>query len=135
MTMSGERKVRPRRVGDRIREEIEAMLLRGMLRDPALRGAFVSNVEVSPDLSVADVRVRTLDTVLDEHRKRDVVRGFVRAAALLRREVGARLGLRRAPELRFHWDDGFDHALRIEALLAEVRQEDRGREPSGGEGA
>lgn len=111
------------------------MLSRGAVRDPAVVGAMVSSVDVSADLSVADVRVRTLDTDPDGRRRREVVRGFSRAAAHLRREVGARLGLRRAPELRFHWDDGVDHALRIEALLDEIRREDRGRGTSGGEGA
>jgi hypothetical protein len=32
--------------------------------------------------------------------------------------------MRHTPELRFHWDTGVDHALRIETLLEEIRRED-----------
>jgi ribosome-binding factor A len=122
--MASEEKKRPVRVAERIRAEIEGLLLRGAVSDPGVQGATVSGVSVSPDLSVADVRVRVYDRETDEPQRKRVVRAFERAKGLLRRELAARLGMRHTPELRFHWDTGVDHALRIETLLEEIRRED-----------
>ena len=122
--MAGEERKRPVRVAERIREELEALLLRGAVHDPGVQGATVSGVSVSPDLSVADVRVRIYDREVDEPQRKRVVRAFERAKGLLRRELAARLSMRHTPELRFHWDSGVDHALRIETILEEIRRED-----------
>ena len=46
-----------------------------------------------------------------------------RAAAGLRRSIAPRLGLRRVPELRFHYDSGQDAIDRIETLLGEIERE------------
>jgi len=121
--MAEERK-RPVRVAERIREELEALLLRGAVHDPGVQGATVSGVSVSPDLSVADVRVRIYNREVDEPQRKRVVRAFERAKGLLRRELASRLGMRHTPELRFHWDSGVDHALRIETILEEIRHDD-----------
>ena len=110
--MAEERK-RPVRVAERIREELERLLLRGAVHDPGVQGATVSGVSVSPDLSVADVRVRIYNREVDEPQRKRVVRAFDRAKGLLRRELASRLGMRHTPDLRFHWDSGVDHALRI----------------------
>jgi ribosome-binding factor A len=122
--MASEERKRPVRVAERIREELEGLLLRGAVHDPGVAGATVSGVSVSPDLSVADVRVRIYNREVDEPQRKRVVRAFERAKGLLRRELAARLSMRHTPELRFHWDSGVDHALRIETLLEEIRQED-----------
>lgn len=122
--MANEEKKRPVRVAERIREELEGLLLRGAVHDPGVAGATVSGVSVSPDLSVADVRVRIYNREVDEPQRKRVVRAFERAKGLLRRELASRLSMRHTPELRFHWDSGVDHALRIETLLEEIRRDD-----------
>lgn len=122
--MAGEERKRPVRVAERIREELEALLLRGAVHDPGVQGATISGVSVSPDLSVAEVRVRIYNREVDEPQRKRVVRAFERAKGLLRRELAARLSMRHTPELRFHWDSGVDHALRIETILEEIRRED-----------
>lgn len=122
--MASEERKRPVRVAERIREELEGLLLRGDVHDPGVAGATVSGVSVSPDLSVADVRLRIYDREVDEPQRKRVVRAFERAKGLLRRELAARLSMRHTPDLRFHWDSGVDHALRIETILEEIRRED-----------
>ncbi len=128
--MATDDKKRPARVAERIREELEALLLRGAVHDPGVQGATVSGVTVSPDLSVADVRVRVYNREADEPQRKRVVRAFGRAKGLLRRELAARLSMRHTPDLRFHWDTGVDHALRIETLLEEIRRDEAPTPPS-----
>ncbi len=113
---------RPARVGERIREEMMDLLLRGAVKDPAVREATVSSVDVSPDLGHAKIFVRSIGEHDAKSRER-LVRGFERAQSFLRRELGARLGLRTVPELRFAWDDTAERAARVEELLHEIKNE------------
>ena len=46
---------RPNRVGDQIREELSAMLVRGEGHDPKIGFITLTRVQVSPDLKVARV--------------------------------------------------------------------------------
>jgi ribosome-binding factor A len=57
-------------------------------------------------------------------------RGIDAARGWLRRAVGATLGLRVVPELRFAYDEAIDRGDRIERLLREVHERDaRGQDP------
>ncbi len=116
---------RPARVGERIREELMALLVRGEVKDPAVRDAHVSGVDVSPDLRHARVFVRTMAGAAEPETQKSLLRGLARASGFLRREVGASLGLRHVPELRFVWDDTAERAARLDDLLAEIRREDQ----------
>lgn len=116
---------RPDRVGERVREELMQLILRGAVHDPAVSDVVVSGVKVTEDLSQARVFVRTLNP-LDEAGRARVLEGLGRATGFLRREVGKALGIRLHPELRFQWDDSIDRAISIERLFDELRTE---REP------
>lgn len=115
---------RPTRVGERIREELMDLLLRGAVKDPGARGVIVHAVKVSGDLRHAKVWVRLGEPDSDAARRRGAVGALGRASGFLRREIGARLGLRYTPELTFVWDDTAERAARVEALLDEVRGEE-----------
>lgn len=133
---------RPERVAERVRAELMDLLLRGEVRDPAASEAFVSAVQMSPDLKIARVYVRSIEsqpsrdadgrngtgaaTEPSPARRRATMRGLRRAAGHIRRQLAPRLKLRYMPELRFVWDEAADHGQRIEALLAEIREEDEG---------
>lgn len=133
---------RPERVAERVRAELMDLLLRGEVRDPAASEAFVSAVRMSPDLRIAHVYVRSIEarpsqdeaglngsrppTQPSSARRRATMRGLRRAAGHIRRQLAPRLKLRYMPELRFVWDEAADHGQRIEALLAEIREEDEG---------
>jgi ribosome-binding factor A len=126
MTHSGG--ARASRVAEQIRAELMELLLRGAVREPKAQGAVVSSVHVSGDLSQAQVYVRSIppDGTTTPPPPDDVVAALQRASGFLRREVGKRLRIRRIPELTFRWDEAVDRAVRIEALLEEVRSEDGG---------
>ncbi len=118
---------RPARVGERIRQELMELLLRGAVKDPGAAGAVVHSVKVSGDLRHATVWVRDDDPRgSEEARRKRVLAALNRASGFLRREIGARLAIRYTPELRFEWDDTAERAARVEALLDEVRDDDGG---------
>lgn len=121
---------RPDRVGERIREELMGLILRGAVHDPAVSDVVVSGVKVTEDLGLARVYVRTLAEP-DARGKAAVLEGLARASGFLRREVGRALGIRVHPELRFQWDESIDHAVSMERIFDELRTE-RERSGSGG---
>jgi len=111
------------RVAERLRSELMDLSLRGGIRDPAVQGLVVSAVRMTDDLGIARIYVRLVDEV-DAKRQEAVVDALERAKGFIRRELGQRLRLRHVPELEFFWDDVVDTALRIEAILDEIRGDD-----------
>ncbi len=109
------------RVAARIKVEL-ATLLTTEIRDPRIAGVVVSRVEMPDDLRGARVYVRLLEGG-DAARRKEALTGLGRAAGMLRREIGLRVGLRFAPELRFYYDVGQEKVDRIEILLDEVKRE------------
>lgn len=97
------------------------LLLRGNVRDPAVRDVVISAVRMTDDLSIARVYVRVLEEVGTD-RQEAVVDALGRATGFLRREIGHRLQLRHVPSLEFYWDDVVDSGLRIESILDEIRE-------------
>ncbi len=120
---------RSTRVGERVRTELMALLLRGSLRDPATEGVFISDVKMSKDLRYARIYVRLTVCETCDEKRQNAIRALARATGYLRRELAPRLKLRYVPELRFLWDEQVDRASRIDSLLEEIRNEQREREP------
>ena|SRR5438552_427490 len=108
---------RPERVGDQIRGEL-AQLLAREVHDPGVGFVTLTRVQMSSDLQLA----RVFYTALGDEKARALsARALGRAAPFLRRQIGARLRLRRAPELRFVYDDSIAGQDRIEQILKEIR--------------
>jgi ribosome-binding factor A len=104
--------------------------LTGLLRtlgDSVLAEAVVTSVEVSKDLSVARILVRSLEPSDDPERRKKLLGRLRKAAPRLRRALGPRLELRRVPELRFEFDTGRDASNRVAELLAEIAREPKGQ--------
>jgi len=72
---------------------------------------------VSPDLQHARVFYTSLG---DQDAKTNTARALGRAAGFMRRQIGRRLRLRRAPELHFAFDETVAHQDRVEQLLKEI---------------
>ncbi|MCJ7514319.1 MAG: 30S ribosome-binding factor RbfA [Anaerolineales bacterium] len=115
---------RARRLGERIRQELADLLAR-QASDPRLDGVTVTAVEIDREFAHATAFINALG---DEARKQDILQGLTSARGFLRSELSRRVPLRAFPQLRFRWDESFDQASNIEALLRQVREEDeRGR--------
>jgi ribosome-binding factor A len=107
------------------RERLEAALqgelapLLREVRDPRVTKAglmTLTRVELSKDLAVAKVGVSFVGGAGDPA---EAVKALGKVAGYLRGEVGRKLSLRHAPELRFAHDRAGEHAARIDALLKE----------------
>jgi len=113
---------RPARVAERIRDVLAEVFGR-VVSDPRLRNLTVTDVEITDDLRMVRVGVRTLEPEVPEARRKEIAKGLERAMGVLRREVTARAQLRYAPELRFRYDEGGDAQTRVDELLAEIARE------------
>jgi ribosome-binding factor A len=118
---------RPERVGEEIRQELGVLLAREV-HDPGVGFVTLTRVKVSPDLQL----VRVYYTLMgDERARRETQRALERATPFLRRQIGARIRLRRVPELRFEFDESVEHQERIERILLDLAEERKAREAAG----
>ena len=103
------------RVGELIRHAVADMLTRGEVHDPVLEGHLITvpEVRMSADLRLATVYVMPLGG----RDKNEVLEALERNKRFLRGEIAHRVNLKFAPDLRFHLDERFDEAERIEKLL------------------
>ena len=101
------------RMAERIRIILSELLLTEV-KDPRLMGITVTEVKLDKELLFADVYVNALG---DEDRRDEVMEALEHARGFLRSEVAARVRLRRAPELHFHWDTALEYGQRIDQIL------------------
>lgn len=115
---------RTSRVNDLLREELSALLLKG-LKDPRIAHGLVTitEVQVSPDLRHATVFVSHLG---NEDERAQVLEGLQHSAHYLHRELMHRLDMRSVPELIFRFDPSIERGARLAELIHQV---------SGGHGA
>ena len=102
------------------------MLTRGDVHDPGIGFITLTRVQVSPDLQLARVFYTTLG---DPAARRETEKALERATPFLRRQIGARLRLRRVPEVEFRFDEAIQHQDRIEQILRDLREEEAARAP------
>lgn len=107
---------RPTRVGELLQAEIATLLLRH-LKDPRLRMATVSRVDVTADLRHAYVYISRLGSDAEQQA---TMEGFQRAAGFIRSQLGKRLRLRYAPQLTFKLDTNIAYGVKISQILHEV---------------
>jgi ribosome-binding factor A len=112
-----------------IRKHLGAELAR-QAKDPRLASVYIETVELAPDLGVIRVGVRSL-VAIDDKGRAGIERALGAMSRGLRASLGPVLRMRRMPELRFFYDQGQDHRARIDAVLAEIEEEDRTRATSG----
>ena len=100
------------------------MLLQREVQDPGIGFVTLTRVKVSPDLQM----VRVFYTLIgDDKAKRETAKALERATPFLRRQIGARVRLRRVPEIRFEFDRSVEHQDRIEQILLDLEAERQSR--------
>jgi len=107
---------RPDRVADQIRAELATLLAREV-HDPGIGFVTLTRVQMTPDIQQARVFYTTLG---DDNARRNTARALGRAGAFLRRQIGARLRLKRVPELVFVYDESIAGQDRIEQILNDI---------------
>jgi ribosome-binding factor A len=115
---------RPDRVGDQIRQELSEILTRGEVHDPGIGFITLTRVQVTADLQLARVFYTSLG---DANARKETARALARATGFFRRQIGARLQLRRVPELEFRFDESIANQDRIEQILRDIHEQDAQR--------
>lgn len=122
---------RTARVAERLRLEL-ARILREEVSDPRLATIYVSKTQITSDLQLATVGIRlspqpNRDEKVDALTRKQALAGFQSAGGRIRTLVAKSLGLRRAPELRYVFDEGLDAQGRVEELLHEIDRDKQQR--------
>jgi ribosome-binding factor A len=92
-------------------------LLEHKSKDPRLAMVTITDVEVTPDATRANVYFSVLG---GEEARNEALEGLRGAAGWLRRELGQQLRLRHIPELVFRYDRSVERGERISAILDEL---------------
>jgi len=103
---------RGEKLGEEIRRIISELLARE-LKDPAFDGM----ISISYVKSTADGSFATVYFTSFGNNDNEVVAGFENAKGFIRNEIGRRLGIRRAPELRFKVDEAERYGRHIDGIL------------------
>lgn len=112
------------RLNEQLKRELSE-LIRVEVRDPRVGVVTITGVETAGDLGSARVFVRVVGGPDDLAASVD---GLNAAAPFLRSVLGRTLRLRKVPELRFREDRSYEHARRIEEVLADVLPEEEAGE-------
>jgi ribosome-binding factor A len=127
--MSTNRRVE--RVAELIKREVSQMLLHGIKDDRVGTGMVsVTDVDVSGDLQHAKIYVSIYGT---DEAKVETMAGLKSATGFVRSEIGARVRLRRTPEVVFIEDYSIERGNKVLSLLNQLqttRKSDDLPEPS-----
>ena len=108
-----ESKPRHRRIEGELQRTLSELVSREV-KDPRVGSVTITEVKVDADLSAARV---FFTPFASKHTPEEVQAGLTSAGAFLRGEVGRRLRLRHAPRLEFVFDDSFEKAAKLTALI------------------
>ncbi|MDM9380112.1 30S ribosome-binding factor RbfA [Chlorogloeopsis sp. ULAP01] len=109
------------RVAELIKREVSQMLLNGIKDDRVGTGMVsVTDVDVSGDLQHAKIYVSIYGT---EEAKAETMAGLKSATGYVRSELGARVRLRRTPEVVFIEDRSIERGNKVLSLLNQIQQQ------------
>ena len=110
---------RAEQVASLLRRAVQNILTRG-LHDPRISGLVsVTDVEVSPDLAHAIIRV----SVLPADRADLTMHGLRHATKHIRGQVSQEVDLRRVPRLEFRYDDTLKRQAEVFSAIREDGQQ------------
>ncbi len=115
---------RTQRLGEQIKRDL-ALLIQRELKDPRIGMVTLNFVDLSKDLSYADVHITVLVADDSDEKIIESLTILNEASTFLRMELGRALKVRKVPHLRFHYDDSLKRGARINALIYQALQSDR----------
>ena len=117
---------RAERIADQIKDQV-SQLLSFEVKDPAVGLLTVTHVKMTSDMGLAHVYYTLVG---DDVERRKTARALDRATPFVRRRLAEDMNMRRAPEVRFHYDDDLERQERVETLLRVIATERAAREAS-----
>lgn len=119
--------IRLKRIQDQI-QRVLTLILETKVDDPRVEGAYITDVSVDRELDYANIYISALD---GEERAEEILEGLRNASGFIRYTLSQEVKLRVMPKLRFYWDVTPEKADRIDALLAEIKEEQAERGEGG----
>ncbi|WP_067585861.1 30S ribosome-binding factor RbfA [Endozoicomonas ascidiicola] len=113
---------RAQRVADQIQKEL-AQLIQLEMKDPRLGMVTVSIVEVSRDMSFADIYVSFLG-VDDQEQIDESLKVLNQASGFLRSQLARAVKLRFTPQLRFFFDNSLRRGAYLSSLIDQAVAKD-----------
>jgi ribosome-binding factor A len=105
------------RVAEALKEEV-GKILQWDLKDPRVKMATVTRVELTPDLRFA----RVFFSVWGDARDKEIaLAGIESARGFIRRLVGHRIRLRYTPELTFKLDESSEYSIQIGKVIQKLK--------------
>lgn len=114
---------RIKRINEACKEALSEILLEKM-KDPRIGFVTVTMVEVAPDMRQAKVWLSIMGS---EEEVQTVLEVLEKAKGFMSKELGSRVRMRYTPQLRICLDRGPEISERVQGLLHELEEEERGR--------
>ena len=109
------------RISGEVKKEVSELLANG-IKDPRIKPmTTVNRVEVTRDLSFANIYISVLGTI---EEKESSIKGLESAKGFIRTEIGSRIDLRYAPEPIFYLDESIEQAIHMSQLIEQVSKDD-----------
>lgn len=119
------KKKRINRISEEVKKAVSELLQDG-LKDPRINSMVtVTDVEVTNDLSFANIYVSVLG---DKKDKDNTIKGLQNAKGFIRSEIARMVDLRHVPEPIFHLDESLERAMHITELINKVNKDGKGNE-------
>lgn len=115
-------KLRLTRIGDRIKQDLQEMLIKQEIHDPRLINVTITEVKVDRELAFASIYVSSFE---GPERNMEILKGFESASGFIRRQLASQIELRTFPRLRFYWDPTPERIDRMEKLFTQIQQEEK----------
>ena len=97
--------------------EVVAMAILAEIKDPRVRHATITRVEVSGDMRYAKVFISVMG---DETQEQLTLRGLQSAAGFLQAKCAKRIDTRYTPRLQFQIDEGIKNSVEVTQILKEI---------------
>ena len=105
------------RINEELKKEI-SHIISYELKNPNVTGLIsVTKAKITPDLKYAKIYVSMLNT----KNETETLEGLKKSSGFIRK----RINLRNTPELVFERDDSIEYGARIEAILKEIKPEEK----------
>ena len=114
-------KIKQQRLANQI-TKIIAEIIQFQLQDPDLGLVTISDLALSPDLSLAKVYVMITGGA---RQRKNTMKALDNAKGFIRSALAKELSTYKTPDIRFIYDDTLDKAQRIDELLNQVKKQDK----------
>lgn len=121
---------RTQRIGDQMQREL-ALMIQREIKDPRLGMVTITAVDVSRDLSHAQVFITVMGRDDDPEAVALNLEILADAAGFLRMQLGKAMKLRTVPQLYFKYDASIRRGAELSALIERAVLEDRKHQDDG----